>query len=178
MTDNEIFIAIKGEIEIQLNHYGIDNFQVARNAQPTDQATGASIDSQYKTRILLHQVSHELISNTPVYLPLGRQSHNKAMTLQIDVAHSFDHEDVTALSATDICELVSDALFERDAIRRLRLQGVRIESRTGVMPRFIINDKDRFEKLPFFRLVATYETVRNKRFKPLNATPKQKILNI
>jgi hypothetical protein len=175
MTENEVIIALKAEIENQLALAGVTSFEVSRSAQPTDQFTGASVDSTVKTQVFLRPISPSenynlspgrKYSNTD---PEVTYSHNKSMTIQIDVLTDFDYTDINALSAFDLCETVSQTLFEGDAIRALRDSGVRIQSKTDTRPAFPVLDKDRFESSPNFDLVVTYTTDRTKTFENITA---------
>lgn len=168
MTENELIIALKSEIENQLTMAGVSNFEVSRSAQPTDQFTGASVDSIAKTQVFLRPISPSVnynlapsrtYSNTNASVTY---SHDKAMTIQIDVLTDFDYTDINALSAFDLCETISQTLFEYDAIYNLRQSGVRIQSKTDTRPAFPVLDKDRFESSPNFDLVVTYTTERTK----------------
>ena len=79
MTDNQIMIALISEIERQLLLVEFSSFEVSRDFQPTDQFTGADVDSVIKTRIFLHPITNPSLGVSRAY--------KNSSTLRTDYQH-------------------------------------------------------------------------------------------
>lgn len=158
MTENHLISSIKNCIDRKLPIYNIRNFEVSRSAQPTDQFTGASVDSNIKTQIFLRQIARELIQNSPSEINEYRYT-NRASTIQIDIFKWLDIKNFNDRSSFDVAEILGDMLFDRSTINELREVGIRLESRTPIRPNYFVNDNEKYESIASFDILLSYTSV-------------------
>lgn len=171
MSDNQIISALKKVLENNLPDFGLNNFEISRSVQPTDQYISGSADSNIKTQIFIHRVANQLIQNAPIEKVVGGDDlsieyiyiHNRSAIIEFDIVHYFDHTDIKAMSCIDVAELISDVLFDRTIIDELRKDKIRLEQRSSIRPAYIINESERFESFTSFDIELTYQTVRRRK---------------
>lgn len=162
MTDNELMITIKAELDSQLTGQGVTDFEVSRNQQPTNQYTGADKDDPIKTRVFLYAITNPTNWRSRRYtgedVNLKRTDiYHKSKSIQISVLHYFDYTDVNALTPEDMCNLVRDLIDSPDAIKNLRDNRVYLQEAGDVRPVFTVNDKDQTESMPSFDIIVNYQ---------------------
>ena len=161
MNSNQLIIAVIEEIENQLNMVGVSDFEVSRNFQPTDQYSGADVDSDIKTRIYLHSITNPVIGHSRKYNSTSTKRadlQHSTKVYQVSVLHSFDYTDVDAMTPEDMCALVRALLDSPDAIKNLRANDVYLQEVGDVRPIFFVNDKDQNESVPNFDLTVVYRS--------------------
>jgi len=166
VNSNALITALIDEIESQLNEQGITNFNVSRNFQPSDQHSGGDVDSEIKTQIFLHAISNPSLGHSRKYNSDNTKRadlQHLTKVYQVSVLHSFDYEDVNAMTPEDMCALVRALIDSPDAIKNLRAKDIFLQEVTDLRPIFFVNDKDQNESVPNFDLTATYrsEIVKN-----------------
>lgn len=162
MRDNLIIAAIKSCLDENLPLWGLNDFEVSRSAQPTDQSVSGGYDTTYKTQILLHQISHVIFHDAPE-MSGEFMVNNRGARIQFDIIHNFDPSDISELTPDDVAELVSDLLVDPYIIKKLRQDGVRVQERSSIRPLFFVNESERYENMASFDLFVTYETHRYRR---------------
>jgi len=163
MTDNQMMIALIGEIESQLTNYGAIDFEVSRNQQPTNQYTGADKDDSIKTRVFLYPITNPSVGKNRRYQGDDQNfervdTQHKSKSIQISVVHYFDYTDVNAMTPEDMCNLVHDLIDSPDAIKSLRGSDVYLQDAGDVRPVFSVNDKDQTESVPNFDITVNYQS--------------------
>lgn len=182
MLDNLLIGTLKKCLDRDLHLYGVNNFEVSRSAQPTDQYTSGDQDSPVKTQIFLHQVEQALIQNSPCYsenrservtefnydgtvketIVTSIRQTTKEVKIRIDVIKWLDIKDPASLTSDDVAEIISDYLFDIETITCLRKEGIRMMSRSSIRPDYIVNEKERYENFASFDVVVTYTTTRKR----------------
>ncbi len=161
MNDNQLISALITVIEDQLTLVNIENFEVSRNFQPSDQYAGADNDDAIKTRVYLHSITNPPMGHSRKYSTDNSQRadlQHMSETIQISVLHDFDYTDVNALTPKTMCNTVRALLDSPDAIKALRESNIFLQEVGDVRSIFFVNDKDQNESVPNFDLTVTYRS--------------------
>lgn len=158
MNDLQLFVILRTLLLNELSAMGLSNVEVAQGYQPTQQGVpeGPII---YLHKLMTQKYGNPIESN--VYNEQTGQFDTeykmwRKVPFQVNGRSQLDPSDLNALTASDLVNTVADIMQLPSVQQTLLTNGIGIDRIGEVKTVYDLNDKDRFEQVPTFDFVLSY----------------------
>ena len=163
MNDNQVIIIVIGILNAALIDQGVTGVIVQQGYQPTPEGVPEQ-DVIILHKVLSHRYGHPGESDKFNEVT-GVFDHKdifwRDVTWQVNARAQQDPSDMTSMTASDLIDLVADILQLPSTRQSLLNSGIGIDRIADANPSYERNEKDRFEQVPSFDFVLTYQKIYN-----------------